>query len=268
MELSLKGKTSVLTCGESALGHAAALAFANEGCNLAVCCQSREKAELLSAALAAANCENLVACVDIRDSLEMDRFADMVLEKFGAIDIWVNNAEMSLPCKLMDITFNEYDTVFDSNLRSLFFASQSAMRRMINKKIAGVIINLSSYSALVPTFGHGLYAASKAGVNSLTRSFAAMCAPHGIRVIALAPEEAILEAGKKETNEGSDMERRLAQIPLRRLCSVEEVVAPLVFLTSDKCSYITGSCVEISGGKLCVQNPLSAWPEGQPEYAG
>jgi NAD(P)-dependent dehydrogenase (short-subunit alcohol dehydrogenase family) len=259
MQLDLKVKTVVLTDGDSEFGRAAAAVFAEEGCKLAICCKDRQAGVHLSDELTTAGCENIVEKVDLCDISSIERFSNLVAKRFGGIDVWVNNAEISLPGKLTEITINDFDCVFNYNLRGVFFASQYAMRHMINGGGKGVILNVSSFSALIPYIPQGLYGASKAGINSLTRSFAAMCAPYDIRVMAIAPDTAVpVEGLPKDVDPRA---RQIKQTALGREARVAEIVEPMVFLASDRCSYMTGSCVEISGGKLCVQNPAAAWPK-------
>ena len=260
MELDFTDKTVVLTDGESNLGSATAFGFAREGCNLAVCCRTKEAAKYLSEKLGAMGCKNMVEGVNITDSREMGAFVDRISKEFGSIHVWVNNAEINLSRRMMEISIEDFDVIFNNNLKSMFFASQCAMRQMIESKIKGVIIKLSAYCAMIPFLPEGLYSASKAGIGSLTRSFAAMCAPYGIRVAALAPEEAMMP-NQGMTAGKADVKRRLGQIALQRLCTPEEIADILIFLASDRCSYITGCTIEASGGKLCVQNPAAAWIE-------
>ena len=122
----------------------------------------------------------------------------------------------------------------------------------------GVIVNASSFASRVPLAGTGIYAASKWGVNALTQVLAAELAPYNIRVFAYIP--GIIASEMTRDRLEANKAALLEQIPLNRLGDPRDMAPTVVMLTSDKASYVTGVTVEISGGKLCVQNPLFAWP--------
>ena len=144
----------------------------------------------------------------------------------------------------------------DVNVKSIYFGGLIAADK-IRKRGGGVLVNAASFASLMPSVGSGVYAASKAAVYSMTKTLGAELAPFNIRVVGYTPgiiETRMTEAGIK--SKGRVLAR---QIALQRFGQCEEVADVVLFLVSDYASFITGTCVEISGGKFCVQNPADAW---------
>lgn len=256
MELGLSQKVVVITGGATGIGLATALAFAGEGAQVAVCGRSPEK---LSAAAAVAEQKGIrlfTRTVDVSVESELSEYANEIYQKFGRLDVWINNAGISPKARLIEMTGEEWDNLMRTNLRAVFLGSQSAARIM-GKNGGGVILNAASFAAVMPSATSGAYAAAKCGVVSLTRSMAAEFAPLGIRVVAYIPGIIATEINKKRMAQfGSQM---LSQISLQRWGKTEEVANVLVFLASDKASYITGTAIEITGGKFSIQNPEFPW---------
>jgi len=144
------------------------------------------------------------------------------------------------------------------NVRSVLLCTQAASAAMPQ---GGVIINAASFAALIGSAGSGAYAASKAAVLSLTKTFAAELAPKRIRVNAYIP--GVIATGMTSDVISQKGEGLLTQIAIGRLGRPEDVASAVVFLASDAAGYLTGMALEISGGKLCVQNPDYAWKLGQ-----
>lgn len=256
MDLGLKQKVVVITGGATGIGLATALAFADEGARVAICGRSAEKLTTAASVFSQNGYELFSKIVDVSVENELQGFADQVYDHFGRIDIWINNAGISPKARLIDMSGEEWDTLMRTNLRAVFLGSQFAARLMRNNG-GGVILNASSYASVMPSATSGAYAAAKSGVISLTRSLAAELAPLGIRVIAYIPGIIATEINKKRMEQfGTQM---LSQISLQRWGRTEEVANVLVFLASDKASYVTGTAVEITGGKFSIQNPEFPW---------
>jgi len=179
-----------------------------------------------------------------------------VHEQYGRIDIWVNNAGVSPKARLIDMSGDEWDELMRINLKAVFLGSQIAARFM-KERGGGVILNASSYASIMPSATSGAYAAGKAAVSSLTRSLAAELAPLGIRVVAYIPGVILTEINKNRVEQFG--QKLLSQIALNRFGKPEEVASVLVFLASDAASYITGTALEITGGKFSIQNPEAPW---------
>ena len=256
MDLCFDQKVVVITGGGTGIGLAASLAFAAEGARVAICSRSSEKLVAASAKFSAAGYELMTKIVDVSVEQELENFANQVYDQFGRIDVWINNAGISPKAKLIDMTADEWDILMRTNLRAVFLGSQFAARLM-RKNGGGVILNASSYASVMPSATSGAYAAAKSGVTSLTRSLAAEFAPLGIRVIAYIPGIIATEINKRRMEQfGAQMR---SQIALNRWGTTEEVANVLVFLASEKASYITGTAIEITGGKFSIQNPDFPW---------
>lgn len=256
MELGLKGKVVVITGGTSGIGKAGAFSFAEEGCKVAVCGQNQTKIENVKNEFKQRGYELIAESVNVSDSGALQSFSELIINKWGGIDIWINNAGIypNKPVIAMDET--EWDSVMNINLKSVFFGCKIAATHMQGRE-GGVIINASSYTALIPSVGSGAYGATKAAILNLTRTLAAELAPWKIRVNAYIPGMI-----RTEMTQGAIAKREhllTEQVALKRLGDPEDIAGGLVFLASEAASYMTGTYLEISGGKLCVQNPSLAW---------
>jgi 3-oxoacyl-[acyl-carrier protein] reductase len=170
------------------------------------------------------------------------------------IDIWINNAGVYPQAKLKEVTPKSWDQTFNTNLKSLFFISQAVAEKM--KKNGGVILNAASFAGTMPSIGSGIYAASKAGVISLTKSMAAEWAKFGIRVNCYSPGLIMTDMTREIINKHHA--KAMAPIAIGREGEATEIAEPLLFLCSDQASYITGINLDISGGKFIVQNQSAA----------
>lgn len=255
MDLHLKGKAVVVTGGATGIGRAVALEFLREGARVAVC--GRSEAKLQSFRSETEGCgEAFCARADVTDARAMEQFADGVIGRFGGLDVWVNNAGVGLNKPLMEYTAKEYDTVMDINLKAVFLCSQIAARRMMARQ-GGVILNASSWTSRIPHADGAIYAASKAGVSSLTKSLAANLAPYHIRVLSYLPGMIVTDISSGEVSKYQDDYVR--NIAMQRLGTPEDLAKPVVFLASDAAGYMTGVDVEVSGGKFAAQNCGLGW---------
>ncbi|MDR3590371.1 MAG: SDR family NAD(P)-dependent oxidoreductase [Negativicutes bacterium] len=256
MDLGLKDKVAVVTGGATGIGLACAVAFAGEGSRVAVCGRRAEKIEAVSRDFAAKGYELFAKTADVSQEEELRAFAAQVFKKYGRIDVWINNAGISPKAKLLDMSGDEWDEVMRINLKGVFLGSQIAARYMKDSG-GGVILNAASYAAVMPSATSGAYAAAKAGVTSLTRSMAAEFARFGIRVVAYIPGMVATDINRAKIEQTG--QKLLAQISMNRFGEPAEVARALVFLASDAASYITGTAVEITGGKFSIQNPEVPW---------
>jgi NAD(P)-dependent dehydrogenase (short-subunit alcohol dehydrogenase family) len=256
MNLNLGGKVAVITGGGAGIGKETALEFAREGCRVAICGRTSSRLEETKKELAALNCPTYAEAVDVADLPAMEAFAANVAKNLGGIDVWVNNAGIAQAKRIDDVTEEDWDNMISINLKAVFFSARLATRYMKESGKGGVIINVSSFASMIPNPTRAIYAISKIGINSLTRTFAAEYAPHGIRVVAVVP-------GSTETEMNRALKNPVDNMALSRHGEVGEIARPIVFLASAAASYITGTTLEVSGGKLCVQRPLACWDAGR-----
>lgn len=256
MDINLSGKVTVVTGGTEGIGLAIAETFAKAGADVAICSRSTNKVNDAKKYLKDQGYEVLGESVDVSQKDSLHDFAQNVENKYGGIDIWVNNAGIIVYKKIIDTTDDEWQQIMNINVNSVFYGSKIAAEMMI-KRGGGVLINASSFASIMPSLGGGAYAATKAAISSMTRSLAAELAPHNIRVNGYIPGVIVTkmtEPGLKEKKHVLE-----SQLAMQKTGEPQDVANAVLFIASDKASYITGTCIEVSGGKFCVQNPQDAW---------
>jgi NAD(P)-dependent dehydrogenase (short-subunit alcohol dehydrogenase family) len=254
MDFGLKGKTVAITGGSAGIGKAVAMGFSKEECNLAICGRSKEKLGSLSEAFG--KTPLFVKSVDVADNEQLAGFADDVWNRYGRIDVWINNVGLSDPRPFNEVTEEDFDKLININLKSVFFGTKFASNYM-KKTGGGVIINTSSFTSLIPTAGKALYGATKAALDNLTKSFAAEMTSSHIRVVSVIPGYIRTELTQENINENNDW--LVSNISENRLGTPEDLVGAYLFLASSAADYITGVSLQVSGGKFCVQNPFWSW---------
>lgn len=256
MKLNLKGKVVLITGAAQGIGKAVANAFGMEGCKLAICDISQDNLNKVSEEFAVAGYELLTGVVDVSNYEQLQKFGEEVVEKFGRVDVWINHAGIAENKPLMESAPQDWDRILRVNLNSVLYGIQIAAKFM-EKTGGGVILNTSSYSSLVPASRRTAYAASKAAVNAVTRLAGGELAPLGIRVLAIAP--GTIETPMQANRSPEEKKAAVAKIALQRACKPEELANTYVYLASDAASYITALVLEVSGGKLSIQDPEVPW---------
>ena len=255
METGLRNKSVVVTGGANGIGRGTALAFAKEGCRVAVWDVKGDEAELVAEFKAAGAPEAMFIRVSTADPAVVSAAAAKVVEAFGGIDVLVNNAGVlrdGMLVKVKDgqvsvMSDEQFDTVIDVNLRGVFLCTRAVVPHMVAKK-SGVIISASSVVGLYGNFGQTNYVATKAGVIGMTKVWARELGKHGIRVNAIAP--GFIETEMVKQMPPKILESMVQHTPLARMGKVEDVAAAYVFLASDQASFITGHCLSVDGGAV------------------
>ncbi len=266
--LGLERKAAIVTGGASGIGKAVCHTLAEQGASVAVADVNQETGAAAVEELKRRHGgDHVFEMADVTDRTSVEGLVANTVAAFGKIDILVNNAGINVPRLLVDPAGEEeltdaiWDQVIAVNLKGVFLCTQAAARSMIQAKRGGAIINMASESGLEGSEGQSVYAATKAGIYSLTRSWAKELGRHGIRVTGVAP--GILEATALRS-EG--YERALAHargitaeqlraaykkvsIPLGRAGTLQEVADVVAFLASDRAGYVHGTVINISGGK-------------------
>lgn len=252
MDMGLNGKVVVITGGTSGFGKSFIPAFQAEGCHVAVCGRNAK----VNAEIAAEYPDILAVQADVTREEDMRRLAEEAERRFGGIDIWINNAGITGSAPLMDMPLEDWDRMMNINLRAVLLCTRVAAP-YLERRGGGVILNASSFASIIPSAFAGAYSVSKIGVNTLTAVFAAELAPKNIRVAAYAP--GMFNTPMNTTAIAANAEKLRAPVALRRFGEVEEIAPAVVFLASQHASFITGTILTVSGGKLCVQNPQAVW---------
>lgn len=256
MDVNLRNKVAVVTGGTAGIGLATAELFAREGAMVAICSSTQTNVDKAVKEFVEKGLKVYGERVDVSSRDEMFGFADRVEHQFGGIDVWVSNAGIMPEKKIIDTTEEVWQKAMDVNLKSVYYGALIAADK-IRKRGGGVLINAASFASLMPSVGSGAYAATKAAIANMTRTLAGELAPFNIRVVGFIPGVIAtpMTAGWIE-KKGKAL---ASQHALNRVGRVDEIANALLFLASDYASFITGTCMEITGGKFCVQNPADAW---------
>ena len=243
--MRLKDKVCIITGAAQGIGAATAEKFAREGAIVIVCDRRADAIDAVVGRCQAIGAQAASFVVDVTQRAQIDAMVDAVHERFGRIDVLVNNAGITKDARLVKMTHEQFDAVIDVNLRGVFHAAQAVAPWMIEQG-SGVILNASSVVGLYGNFGQTNYAASKFGVIGFTKTWSRELGPKGVRVNAVAPgfiDTPILQSIPEKV-----LQHMREQVPLHRLGRPEEIANVYAFLASDEASYINGAVIEVSGG--------------------
>ena len=241
----LDGRVAVVTGASRGLGRAMAVELGAAGAKLALV--GRDRAKLEETAAQAAGAETAVFLADVTDEAQVRNLEQGVRERFGHVDILVNNAGMNIRKPLVEYTLDEWNTVLDTNLTSVFLVCRSFIPLMKGRGY-GRIINLASMMSHVSLPGRTAYSASKAAMLGVTRALAQELADEGITVVAISPGPFATEINTALMENPELNKQFLSNIPLGRWGKAEEIGKLALYLCSDAAGFITGSDVVIDGG--------------------
>ncbi|AGE21920.1 3-oxoacyl-[acyl-carrier-protein] reductase [Geobacillus sp. GHH01] len=243
----LDGKVALVTGGSKGIGFAMACALAAHGAHVVIA--SRNMADLQKAAEEITgqgfSCSWVQA--DVTDKENVQRMVDCVIGQHGRLDILVNNAGMNIRKPLIDIEEDDWDRVLNTNLKGIFLVGQAAAKQMIKQQY-GKIINISSIFGGVGMPFQTSYAASKGGINQLTKVWANELAPYNINVNAIAPAYIRTPMTSAWLQDEERYRNIVNSTMLNRVGEPEDVAGPVVFLASDAANYITGHILYVDGG--------------------
>ena len=245
--MKLKGFASIVTGGGRGIGRAISLGLAREGADVAILAlKDLKSAEDTAGEVKRLGCQAIALRTDITDPESVSHMVEEVLEKFGRIDLLVNNAGMNARAPLEQLSVEDWDRVVAVNLKGVFLCSVAVAREMIRKK-KGNIINIAGASAHRCYALGGAFGPSKTGVISLTKQMAVEWAKYNIRVNGVSPGP-IQTAETEERLKDGEIQCRIERIPLRRIGTPDEVMRAVVFLASEDSSYMTGQMLIVDGG--------------------
>jgi 3-oxoacyl-[acyl-carrier protein] reductase len=245
IQVDLSGRTAIVTGASRGIGKAIALRLAAAGAKVACVARSADKLQETANEIEAAGGVAEVHPCDVTDSAAVSKLVEELAEKWGALDIMVNNAGITKDGLIPRMADEDWDSVIATNLRSVFLFTRAASLVMMRKR-NGRIINISSVSGLMGNAGQSNYSASKAGVLGFTRTVAQELASRKVTVNAICPGYIASEMTQAM---GATLDEFVkTRIPSKRLGEADEVADAVLYLASDSAAYITGEVITIDGG--------------------
>jgi NAD(P)-dependent dehydrogenase (short-subunit alcohol dehydrogenase family) len=246
--MKLENKVAIVTGAGRNIGEEVSKWFAREGARVAVVDLDKGRGERVAKEINAAHPDHAMAIVcDVSSSADVAKMVRSVVEKWGGLDILVNNAAWTDRKNILDLTEEEWDKVMDVSLKSVFLCVKHAARAMIDGQRKGRIVNLASTSGYVGRTDATAYTAAKAAVLNLTRSLAAQLAPHGIRVNSVTPNRIGSPVG-----EDAVPENRYVKNLVGRRGVPADIAAAVLFLCQDESDFITAADLLVDGGALAL----------------
>lgn len=246
VSFSLEGKIALVTGGSQGIGESIARALAAAGAHVIVAARNAEKAGAVAAAITEAGGKAEAASLDVADPASVSSLFKAIVEKHGRLDVAVNNAGITEDGLILRMPKESWDRVIATDLTGVFLVAQEASKVMLKKRVAGRIVNITSVVGLMGNAGQTNYAAAKAGVVGFTRALAREIGSRGITVNAVAPGY----VKTAMTDRLTDDQRKglIDQIALGRLGEGDDVAGAVLYLASDAGAYVTGTCLNVSGG--------------------
>jgi 3-oxoacyl-[acyl-carrier protein] reductase len=245
----LRGKVAIVTGSSRGIGRGIALRLAKEGANLALAARSKDALEEVAGECRKAGVEVLAIPTDVSKKADVDALFDQVLKRWDRVDVLINNAGWASPiAHILEMDEQHWDTVIGTNLKSVYLFCNRAANAMVDRKIKGSIVNISSFAAARAHRYMAAYDATKAGMEGMTRTMSIDLAAFGIRVNVVGPGAIHTEEYEPAGEEAK--KRRGQTVPLGRVGYPEDIAGAVLFLCSDDASYITGQVIYVDGGML------------------
>ncbi len=241
----LSGRTAIVTGGAQGLGYAIAEAFVAEGARVILGDTDLGRTEAAAETLGGLDVARPVRC-DVTSTAEVEALVGVAVQAFGRLDVMVNNAGITRDATMRKMTEQQFDDVIAVHLKGTWNGTRAAAAVM-REQGGGAIINMSSISGKVGLIGQTNYSAAKAGIVGLTKAAAKELAHLGVRVNAIAP--GLIRSAMTEAMPQRIWDAKLAEVPMGRAGEPREVAAVALFLASDLSSYMTGTVLEVTGGR-------------------
>jgi glucose 1-dehydrogenase len=265
----LKGKNVLVTGATSGIGQAIAVYFATQGANVAL--NYRQDASKLErtmeliemrAGVGSSDGKELPVKGDISKEEDIIRMYREIIEKFGSLDILINNAGIQTASPSHKLATSDFDKVIQVNLRGAYLCARQAIAHFLERGNGGIIVNISSVHEIIPRPEYISYSMSKGAMENMTKTLALEYAPHGIRINAIAPG-ATATPINSWTEDPEKREKIESHIPMGRVGTSEEMAAITAFLASDDAAYITGQTLFVDGGLTLYADFLKPWSAGE-----
>jgi len=242
----LEGRIAVITGGAQGLGYAIAAAFVKEGAKVVLGDVNAEGVAAAAQQLAVGDRAVGLAC-NVTSAHDVDALVTEAKDRFGSLDIMVNNAGITRDATMRKMTEEQFDQVIDVHLKGCWLGTRAACTIMREQESGGSIINVSSISGKVGMLGQTNYSAAKAGIVGLTKAAAKEVGFANVRVNAIAP--GIIRTEMTDALRDDVMAAKIAEVPIGRIGEPSEVASVVLFLASDMSSYMSGTVLEITGGR-------------------
>ncbi|MCX5044071.1 3-oxoacyl-ACP reductase FabG [Aldersonia sp. NBC_00410] len=245
-QLLLENRTAVITGAAQGIGFAIAGRFVAEGARVVLGDLDPDAVELAAKCLGGPEIAIGIRC-DVTSSADTDALLTAAVDTFSSVDVMVNNAGITRDATMRTMTEEQFDQVIDVHLKGTWNGTRKAAAIMREQK-RGAIVNLSSISGKVGLAGQTNYSAAKAGIVGLSKAAAKELAHHGVRVNAIQP--GLIRTAMTEAMPQKIWDQKMSEIPMGRAGEVAEIASVALFLASDLSSYMTGTVLEVTGGRF------------------